>query len=499
MSDPMDHIPPEETPQETTPPEQAMPSEPVEETGEVEGVRETPPEEVIPAEAAEETGEPEGITEAPPETTWETPVEPELPEAVAIEAAAPEIPPQPTPAPEAVPEVESGAPEPEAHPSRRYLRFDLASRIEHWVFMASFTTLAITGLVQKFAQNPVSTGIVRALGGIENTRTIHHFAAILTLLSVVYHIGALGYKLYVRRDRPIMLPGMMDVKNALQALKYNFGLSKTRPQQGRYGYEEKMEYWAVVWGTIVMAITGFMMWNPIATTKILPGEAIPAAKAAHGWEAVLAVAAIILWHFYNVLVRTFNKSMFNGYLDEHQMLEDHPLELADIKAGVARTPTKPEILRRRLRVFIPTYLVVAIALLVGIYFFVAYEETAIAYVPPAEQVEIFVPLTPTPLPTPVPTSTPIPGGLTSWEGGIQNLFQTRCVICHNPAGKIGGLDLSTYESALAGGNLGAGIIPGDADNSQIIIIQAAGGHPGQLSPDELAQIREWIANGAPQR
>lgn len=488
MSDPMNDIPPEETPEEVTPPVEPAAGEPGLEEG-----KETEAAEMAleaPAEPAPtEPAETEEIEVAPGEPPMEA--VPEVP----VEMPAP---PEPL-AETATQEATVSEAEPEIRPSKRYLRFDLAERIEHWVFVASFTTLAITGLVQKFAQNPVSAGIVRLLGGIENTRSIHHVAATLMLLSVVYHIGALGYKLYVRRDRPTMLPGMADIKNALQALKYNFGLSKTRPQQGRYGFEEKMEYWAVVWGTIVMAITGFMMWNPIATTRFLPGEAIPAAKAAHGWEAVLAVAAIILWHFYNVHLRTFNKSIFNGYLEEHEMLEEHPLELADIKAGVAKRPTDPQAYRMRLRNFLSIYLVIATALLVGIYFFVAYEETAIAYVPPPEQVEIFVPLTPTPLPTPVPSSTPIPGGLTSWEGGIQNLFQTRCVICHNPAGKIGGLDLSTYESALAGGNLGAGIIPGDADNSQIIIIQAAGGHPGQLSADELAQIREWIANGAPQR
>lgn len=498
MSDTMDNIPPEETPEEITPPVESAPGE---EESRTEG-----------APVAAEQGAPESPPTAPEGTAAqaeetpvvETPGEAQAEAAEAIEEAVEEAPVAVAAPLETTPETTApveAAVEAEGvyHPSKGYLRFDVASRIEHWVFVASFTTLAITGLVQKFAQNPVSVAIVRLLGGIENTRSIHHVAATLMLLSVVYHIGALGYKLYVRRDRPTMLPGLADVKNALQALMYNFGLSRTRPQQGRYGFEEKMEYWAVVWGTIVMAITGFMMWNPIATTKILPGEAIPAAKAAHGWEAVLAVAAIILWHFYNVHLRTFNKSIFTGYLDEHEILEEHPLELADIKAGTARTPTDAKTHRKRLRVFLPTYLVIATALLVGIYYFVAYEETAIAYVPPPEQVEIFVPLTPTPLPTPVPTRTPLPGGLTSWEGGVQNLFQTRCVICHNPAGRIGGLDLSTYQSALAGGNLGAGIIPGDPDNSQVVIIQKAGGHPGQLSEDELQQIIEWISKGAPER
>ena len=89
----------------------------------------------------------------------------------------------------------------------------------------------------------------------------------------------------------------------------------------------------MVWGTFIMIITGFMMWNPIATTNYLPGQFIPAAKVAHGGEAVLAALAIILWHFYHVHLRHFNKSMFIGKMTRHEMEEEHPAELALIEAG----------------------------------------------------------------------------------------------------------------------------------------------------------------------
>ena len=72
-------------------------------------------------------------------------------------------------------------------------------------------------------------------------------------------------------------------------------------------------------------------------------------------------------------------------------------------------------------------------------------------------------------------------------------------VCHNNAGKISGLDLSTYESSLAGGNSGPGIIPGDPENSSVMFVQLAGGHPGQLADDEIQQLIEWISNGAPER
>jgi len=168
--------------------------------------------------------------------------------------------------------------------TRAYKRFPLARRIEHLVMLLSFTTLALTGLPQKFPAASLSIAFVYILGGIENLRKIHHFAAIVMMLGTAWHILVFGYMGYVRRTRFTMLPSLQDVKDGWQAFMYNIGRAKTPPQMGRYTFEEKMEYWAFVWGTIIMGATGFMMWNPISTVKFLPGEVIPAAKAAHGGE-----------------------------------------------------------------------------------------------------------------------------------------------------------------------------------------------------------------------
>ena len=184
-----------------------------------------------------------------------------------------------------------------------YLRFDVLQRIEHWVLVASFTTLAVTGLVQKFALFPLSPIIVRLLGGIESVRIIHRVAATVFLIEAIYHLISIGYKLYVEKKSASMLPGIKDLQDAFQTLAFNLGLAKERPKMGRYNFIEKAEYWALVWGLVIMALTGFMLWNPIATTRWLPGEVVPAAKAAHGAEAVLAVLAIMLWHFYHVHIR----------------------------------------------------------------------------------------------------------------------------------------------------------------------------------------------------
>lgn len=405
--------------------------------------------------------------------------------------------------------------------TQTYERFPLARRIEHWVMMLSFTTLALTGLPQKFPSSPVSIAFVGILGGIENLRWVHHFAAIVMMLGTAWHILVFGYLAYVRRTRFTMLPSLQDAKDAWQAFLYNIGRAKTPPQMGRYTFEEKMEYWAFVWGAIIMGVTGFMMWNPLTTLKILPGEVIPAAKAAHGGEALLAVLAIIIWHMYGVHIKRFNRSMFTGKMSEEEMLHEHPLELADIKAGIAEHPVDPVALRKRQRIYLPVAAVLALFMLGGVYGFVNAEQTAITTVERQEPtVVVFVPWTPTPAPTQTPTSLPTetalptaspnatqlaegsttPAAVSSltWDSSIGVLFQAKCTACHGAAA-TGGLNLSSYSDAMKGGNTGPVIIPGDSANSVLVIRQQAGNHPGQFTPEELAQVIEWIDAGASEK
>lgn len=266
--------------------------------------------------------------------------------------------------------------------TQTYLRFPLARRIEHWIMMLSFTLLALTGLPQKYPDAGASLAILRMLGGIESLRSIHHAAAVVMMLGTVWHFLVMGYSVFVLRDQMSMLPTLQDAKDGIQALLYNLGFAKAYPQMGRYTFEEKMEYWAFVWGAVIMSVTGFMMWNPIITTQFLPGEFVPAAKAAHGGEAVLAVLAIIIWHMYGVHIKRFNKSMFHGKMSEEEMLHEHPLELADIKAGIADRRPDAATLRKRQMIYYPVAAIVAIAMLAGVYGFVNAEATALDTIPP---------------------------------------------------------------------------------------------------------------------
>jgi formate dehydrogenase gamma subunit len=261
-------------------------------------------------------------------------------------------------------------------------RFSLSDRVQHAVMAVSFLVLTITGLPQKYiyANHRYLDDLIDAMGGLESVRVVHRWAATVLMLVTVYHLLAVAHRVLVRRVSLSMLPRYQDVVDALQAVRYNLGLARERPRTDRYTWEEKVEYWSLIWGTIVMIATGFMLWNPVATARFVPGQWIPAAQVVHGGEALLAILAVLVWHFYSVHLRHFNRAMWTGQMTEDEMEHEHPLELERIRAGAAHPAHDPAALARRQRNFLPVAGVVAALLLAGIYWFVTFEQTAITTV-----------------------------------------------------------------------------------------------------------------------
>lgn len=84
---------------------------------------------------------------------------------------------------------------------------------------------------------------------------------------------------------------------------------------------------------------------------------------------------------------------------------------------------------------------------------------------------------------------------------VAAIFERHCVSCHQGAMPKGGLDLTTAESALAGGESGPVIVPGDIAASPLI--EALSGDPPQMPKDappltaeQVAAVRRWVADGA---
>src|SRR6185312_2228591 len=121
---------------------------------------------------------------------------------------------------------------------------------------------------------------------------------------------------------------------------------KQKPKIARFGYAEKAEYWAVVWGTIIMGLTGLLIWFKISVFGFLPRWWVDIALAVHFYEAVLATLAIIVWHFYHVIfdpdVYPLNFAVVDGRVSEELYKEEHELDYEQMQRpqSTDRAPTE---------------------------------------------------------------------------------------------------------------------------------------------------------------
>jgi cytochrome b subunit of formate dehydrogenase len=132
-----------------------------------------------------------------------------------------------------------------------------------------------------------------------------------------------------------MLVRGKDFRDLLGNFGYYLGISKARPKFARFGYAEKAEYWAVLWGTLIMGLTGLMIWFKLGIFAFLPRWAIDVALSIHFYEAVLATLAIVVWHFYHVIfdpdVYPVNFAFLDGRVSAEHYREEHGLAYEQIQ------------------------------------------------------------------------------------------------------------------------------------------------------------------------
>ncbi len=180
-------------------------------------------------------------------------------------------------------------------------RFNVSMVIQHFLLLTSFTTLVITGFALKFP-NAFLFRQLLAIGMTEPVRALIHRIAGSTLLAVgMYHLFWLFFSRQGRSEIRNMLPTLKDVTDVIQTMRYYLRLSNQKPQYDKYSYAEKAEYWALIWGTAVMGITGLCLWFPVQATAIFGSWIISISTIIHYYEAILATLAIIVWHFFFVI------------------------------------------------------------------------------------------------------------------------------------------------------------------------------------------------------
>ncbi|MBX2990197.1 MAG: cytochrome b/b6 domain-containing protein [Bacteroidetes bacterium] len=224
----------------------------------------------------------------------------------------------------------------EHHSNKLYLRMSLNERIQHATLAISFMILVVTGFALRY---PDAWWVVpvRDISPwmFELRSLLHRIAGVVLVLVSLYHVY---YVLAVPRGKRLLqdlLPVRQDILDVVAMMKYYLRFSEEKPKFGRFSYIEKAEYWALIWGTVVMAVTGVILWFDNTFMGLFTKMGWDIARTIHFYEAWLATLAIIVWHFYFVIFNPdsypLNLAFWKGTLTEEEMAEEHPLELAEIK------------------------------------------------------------------------------------------------------------------------------------------------------------------------
>ncbi len=198
------------------------------------------------------------------------------------------------------------------------LRMNLNERIQHGFLLTAFITLAYSGFALKHPDHWWALPFQLA-GGEMLRKGIHRWTALAFVITALMHFA---YMVGTRRGRFILrhrlLPKIRDVFDPFNHLLYNLGWSKSKPNLHYPSYIEKMEYWALLWGSIIMVLTGGLLVFNNITLKYLPMWVNELATLVHYYEAILACLSILVWHFYWTIfdpdVYPMNKSWLTGFL-----------------------------------------------------------------------------------------------------------------------------------------------------------------------------------------
>jgi formate dehydrogenase subunit gamma len=211
-----------------------------------------------------------------------------------------------------------------------FVRMSRAARWRHMALLVSFAVLALTG----FPPLAREIGLVRLVfgagGGPAWRGLVHRAAAAVFIADILWYLLPLALTESGRREGRARALGARDLEDAVAF----FDPRLPRPGFGRYSFVEKLDFWTVLAGSTVMIVTGLFMMFPDLSLRLLPLRFYQALVVVHGYEAVLAVAAILVGHMYAAHLRPGVFPMSRVWLDGRMTGADlerfHPLEYQEI-------------------------------------------------------------------------------------------------------------------------------------------------------------------------
>jgi cytochrome b subunit of formate dehydrogenase/DnaJ-class molecular chaperone len=208
-------------------------------------------------------------------------------------------------------------------------RLSLNERLQHLVLVVAFTLLVVSGMPVSYAESGWAQVLYSFPGSAELRGVIHRIGAVMLMVLAGWHLVWLLTP-HGREQLKHLRWTRKDFSDIWQMIRCYLGRSDQKPQFGRFNWIEKFEYIAVTWGTVVMILTGLVLWFESQAFRYLPLWIWHIARLIHGYEALLAFLTIIIWHMYHVHFKPglfpMSRVWLDGRISLRHLKEEHPLE-----------------------------------------------------------------------------------------------------------------------------------------------------------------------------
>lgn len=232
-------------------------------------------------------------------------------------------------------------------------RFTSWTRATHAVLAASVFGLVLTGMPMRYQDAFWAHWLFWLERGHDQAAALHKCFAVGFFSAGAMHVGGMAaawltgrFKLRSILEPDSILLRPQDFLNIAGNLRFLHDRGP-RPDFSRFTYWEKFDYFAEIWGLVVIGSTGIVMWFPAKAAHYLPGWVVNAALIFHSYEALLAMGFLFSIHFFNTHLRPdvfpVDPVIFSGNIPLHEVEERYPGWYRRVKEkGLAYLPKRKD-------------------------------------------------------------------------------------------------------------------------------------------------------------
>ncbi len=176
-------------------------------------------------------------------------------------------------------------------------RYTAGERANHWIVGICFILLALSGLA---FFHPAFFPLTMLFGGGPWTRILHpYIGVVMFVFFLVMVIRFASLNLIEKRD----IEWLKNVNKMVD------GDDHDMPEQGKYNGGQKVLFWGLVVGMLLLLVSGVLMWRAWLN---LPVDIVRIASVVHAIAAVWMIGLIIMHVYAAIWTRGTIRAMLYG-------------------------------------------------------------------------------------------------------------------------------------------------------------------------------------------